>query len=82
METLAPATAVSAAHGGEGGLRSPLGVAGGGMLAPGAAGFTLARAIFASRLGSANLAYARRFRDASWRSLSITADTTAPTFLL
>jgi hypothetical protein len=45
-----------------------------------AEGFTLGHAIFTSRLGSANLAYARRFRGASWRSFSITADTTAPTF--
>jgi hypothetical protein len=50
------------------------------ILASGAAGFALGRAIFASRLESANLAYARRFRGASWRSFSITADTTAPTF--
>ena len=81
METLAPATAVSAARGGEGGLRSLVGAAGGGMLAPGAVGFALGRATFALRLGSANLVYARRFRGASWRSFS-TADTTTTTFLL
>jgi adenine/guanine phosphoribosyltransferase-like PRPP-binding protein len=52
------------------------------MLAPGAAGFTLGRAIFASRLGSANLVYARRFRGVSWQSFYITADTTTPTFRL
>jgi hypothetical protein len=46
----------------------------------GAAGFVLGRAIFASRLGSANLANVRRFHSASWRSFSIIADTTAPTF--
>jgi hypothetical protein len=81
METLAPATVVSAARGGEGGLRSLVGAVGGGMLAPGAAGFALGRTIFALRLGSTNLAYARRFCDTSWRSFSITVDTTTPTFL-
>jgi hypothetical protein len=50
------------------------------MLSSGAAGFTLGYAIFASRLGSTNLANAQRFRGTSWRSFSITADTTAPTF--
>jgi hypothetical protein len=81
METSAPATAVSAARGGEGGLRSLVGAAGGGMLAPGAAGFALGRAIVALCLGSANLAYAQRFHGASWRSFSIIVDTTPPTFL-
>jgi hypothetical protein len=46
----------------------------------GAAGFVLGRAIFVSCLRSANLMYAQRFRGASWRSISITIDTTAPTF--
>jgi hypothetical protein len=80
METLAPAITASAARGGEGGLRSCVGAAGGGMLAPGVAGFMLARSIFASRLRSPTLANARRFRGASWRSFSITVDTTAATF--
>jgi hypothetical protein len=68
------------ACGGEGSLRSCVGEAGGGMMTLGEAGFTLGRAIFASRLGYANLANARRFRGASWRSFSLTADTIAPTF--
>jgi hypothetical protein len=75
METSVPAIALSAARGGEGGLRSYVGVTGGGMLAPEAAGFALGSVTFTSRLGSANLAYARRFRGAYWRSFSITADT-------
>jgi hypothetical protein len=82
METLMPATIASATRGGEGGLRSLVGTAGGGMLALGVAGFMLGRAIFASCLRSTNLAYARRFHGASWRSFSITTDTTAPTFCL
>jgi hypothetical protein len=79
METSASATTASAARGGEGGLRSCVGAAGGGILAPGAVGFVLARTIFASRLEFPTLANARRFRGAPWRSFSITADTTAPT---
>jgi hypothetical protein len=49
------ATAVSAAPSGEGGLHSLVGAAGGGILAPEAAGFAQGRATFAPRLGSANL---------------------------
>jgi hypothetical protein len=80
MENSALATAASVVRGGEGGLRSCVGTTGGVMLAPGAAGFTLGHAIFDSRLGFANLANTRRFCGASWRSLSIIADTIAPTF--
>jgi hypothetical protein len=59
-------TAASAACVGDAGLRSCVGKAGsgalgGGMLSPGAAGFTLARAILTSRHGSPTLAKARRF---------------------
>jgi hypothetical protein len=63
---------------GSGALAS--GAPGGGMLAPGAAGFVLARSILISRCGSPTLANAHHFRGASWRSFSITADTTAVTF--
>ena len=55
---------------------------GGGIPALEAADFALGRTTFTSRLGYANLTWARRFfRCASWRSFSITADKTAPTFL-
>jgi hypothetical protein len=75
METSAPPTAASAARGGKGGLRSCVGAAGsgmlapgalgGGMLAPGAAGFALDRAILTLRRGALTLANAWRFRGAS-----------------
>jgi hypothetical protein len=94
METLAPPTSVSAARGGDGGLRSYVGTAGGGLLGPGAADFapsggllvpgaadfTIPRAILTSSRGSPTLANVWRFRDVSWRSFSITTDTTAATF--
>jgi hypothetical protein len=79
---LAPAIAVSAMHGGKGGLCPLAGTTGRGIPAPVAADFRLGHATFPSRLGSANLTWARRFfRYASWRSFSITADTTTPMFL-
>jgi hypothetical protein len=53
---------------------------GGGLLVPGATDFAIPRAILTSRCGSPTLVNARCFRDASWRSFSITADTTATTF--
>jgi hypothetical protein len=49
-------------------------------LPPGAATFALPRALFASRIGSGSLMTARCFCAASWRSLFITADTTATIF--
>jgi hypothetical protein len=55
-------------------------MAGGGLLLLGAADFAPPRAFFASRKGSQTLVTTRRFRAASWRSLSITADTTAAIF--
>jgi hypothetical protein len=44
------------------------------------AAFALARAFFASRKGPLILTTARHFYAASWRSFSITADTTAAIF--
>jgi hypothetical protein len=52
----------------------------GGLLVPGAADFAAPRAILTSWRGSPTLANARRFRDTSWQSFSITADTTEATF--
>jgi hypothetical protein len=52
------------------------------LLLPEAAAFVLPRALFASRTGSTILTTARRFCAASWRSLFITADTTAAIFRL
>jgi hypothetical protein len=51
-----------------------------GWLPPAAAAFALPRALFASRLGSGSLMTARRFYAAFWRSLFITANTTAAIF--
>jgi hypothetical protein len=75
METSAPPTAASAARDGKGGLRSCVGAAGsgmmapgapgGGMLAPGVARFALAYAILTSRLRSPTLANVRHFHGAS-----------------
>jgi hypothetical protein len=54
--------------------------ASGGLLLPGAADFAIPLTLLTSRLGSPTLVNARHFRVASWRSLSITADTTAAIF--
>jgi hypothetical protein len=51
-----------------------------GWLSPGMVAFALPRALFASRLASGSLMTAQRFYAASWRSLFITADTTAAIF--
>jgi hypothetical protein len=53
---------------------------GGGLLLPGVVDYAPPRALLTSRLGSPTLVNARRFRTASWRSLSITADTTTTIF--
>jgi hypothetical protein len=50
------------------------------LLVPGAVDFVVPYAILTSRRGSPTLANARRFCDTSWRSFSITIDTTAATF--
>jgi hypothetical protein len=52
----------------------------GGLLLPEVVDFAPPRARFTSRLGFPTLVNARRFRAASWRSLSITVDTTAAIF--
>jgi hypothetical protein len=108
MARSAPPAAASSMRVGDGGLRSLVGsakggllepaatalapdedllglgtagfAAGGGLLLPGAANFAPPRTLLTSRLGSPTLVNDRRFRIASWRSLSITADTTVAIF--